>query len=250
MKTSLRTLFLTFVFTMLCTAMAFAYNPGQRTIHLLGETLNSDKHPVHLVVTQTIDMREVLTAEAYAKLPAAQQKHTNRTEYNEANGINAERITTTDGDGKVIKDTVSFVKNGYWYTIDYLNKNYDRVPELPGMSMPFAETLISWFNVRPQGGNDAVTGYDYDKMTKGTNSLNFYYAKDTADWKGYEVAICLSLRYWRFPTPWMRQLPLLCRLQISRLWQILLCVLTLTDFWIDNKSCKLIIFFQRGNTNV
>ena len=45
MKTSLRTLFLTFVFTMLCTAMAFAYNPGQRTIHLLGETLNSDKHP-------------------------------------------------------------------------------------------------------------------------------------------------------------------------------------------------------------
>ena len=64
MKTSLRTLFLTFVFTMLCTAMAFAYNPGQRTIHLLGETLNSDKHPVHLVVTQTIDMREVLTAKS------------------------------------------------------------------------------------------------------------------------------------------------------------------------------------------
>ena len=30
--------------------------------------------------------------------------------------------------------------------------------------------------------------YDYDKMTKGTNSLNFYYAKDTADWKGYEVS--------------------------------------------------------------
>ena len=76
MKTSLRTLFLTFVFTMLCTAMAFAYNPGQRTIHLLGETLNSDKHPVHLVVTQTIDMREVLTPEAYAKLPTAQQKRT------------------------------------------------------------------------------------------------------------------------------------------------------------------------------
>lgn len=188
MKTSFRTLFLTFAFSMLCTAMAFAYNPGQRTIQLLGETLNSDKHPVHLVVTQTIDMREVLTAEAYAKLPTAQQKRTNRTEYNEANGINAERITTTDGDGKVIKDTVSFVKNGYWYTIDYLNKNYDRVPELPGMSMPFAETLISWFNVRPQSGTDAATGYDYDKMTKGTNSLNFYYEKDTADWKGYEVS--------------------------------------------------------------
>ena len=56
------------------------------------------------------------------------------------------------------------------------------------MSVPFAETLISWFNVRPQGGNDAVTGYDYDKMTKGNNSLNFYYAKDTDDWKGYEVS--------------------------------------------------------------
>lgn len=188
MKTSFRTLFLTFAFTMLCTAMAFAYNPGQRTIQLLGETLNSDKHPVHLVVTQTIDMREVLTPEAYAKLPTAQQKRTNRTEYNEANGINAERITTTDGDGKVIKDTVSFVKNGYWYTIDYLNKNYDRVPELPGMSMPFAETLISWFNVRSQAGNDVTTGYDYDKMTKGTNSLNFYFEKDTANWKGYEVS--------------------------------------------------------------
>ena len=187
MKTSLRTLFLTFAFTMLCTAMAFAYNPGQRTIQLLGETLNSDKHPVHLVVTQTIDMREVLTPEAYAKLPQAQQKRTNRTEYNEANGINAERITTTDGDGKVIKDTVSFVKNGYWYTIDYLNKNYDKLPELPGMSMPFAETLISWFNVRPQSGNDVTTGYDYDKMTKGNNSLNFYFEKDTANWKGYEV---------------------------------------------------------------
>ena len=187
MKTSFRTLFLTFAFTMLCTAMAFAYNPGQRTIQLLGETLNSDKHPVHLVVTQTIDMREVLTPEAYAKLPVAQQKRTNRTEYNEANGINAERITTTDGDGKVIKDTVSFVKNGYWYTIDYLNKNYDKVPELPGMSMPFAETLISWFNVRPQSGNDVTTGYDYDNMTKGTNSLNFYFEKDTANWKGYEV---------------------------------------------------------------
>ena len=26
------------------------------------------------------------------------------------------------------------------------------------------------------------------EMTKGTNSLNFYYAKDTADWKGYEVS--------------------------------------------------------------
>ena len=42
---------------------------------------------VHLVVTQTIDMSEVLTPEAYAKLPAAQKKRINRTEYNEAHGI-------------------------------------------------------------------------------------------------------------------------------------------------------------------
>lgn len=187
MRKSLRILFFTMVFTVMCTAMALAYNPGQRTIQLLGDTLNSDKHPVHLVVTQTIDMREVLTPEAYAKLTPAQQKRTNRTEYNEAKGINAERITQTDGEGKVIKDTVSFVKGGYWYTIDYLNKNYDRIPELPGMSMPFAETMISWFNVRPEAGNDIATGYDYDKMTKGTNDLKFYYEKDTANWKGYEV---------------------------------------------------------------
>ena len=32
---------------------------------------------------------------------------------------------------------------------------------------------------------DLVTAVE---MTKGTNSLNFYYAKDTADWKGYEVS--------------------------------------------------------------
>lgn len=188
MKKSLRLFFLTAMFTLLCTAMAFAYNPGQRTIQLLGDTLNSDKHPVHLVVTQTIDMREVLTEDAYAKLTPAQQKRTNRTEYNEARGINAERITSTDAEGKVVQDTVSFVKGGYWYTIDYLNKNYDRIPELPGMSMPFAETLIGWFNVKPEAGNDLATGYDYDKMTKGVGSLKFYYEKDTANWKGYEVS--------------------------------------------------------------
>ena len=64
MKTSLRTLFFDLCFYDALHSNGFCYNPGQRTIHLLGETLNSDKHPVHLVVTQTIDMREVLTAEA------------------------------------------------------------------------------------------------------------------------------------------------------------------------------------------
>lgn len=188
MKKSLSVFFMTVVFTVISTITALAYNPGQRTYQLLGQTLNSDKHPVHLVVTQTIDMRDVLTAEAYAKLPSAQKIRTNRTEYNEAKGINAERITTTDGDGKIIKDTVSFVRGGYWYTIDYANKTYDRIPELPGMSIAFAETLVSWFNNRPEMGNDPVTGYDFDKMTKGNNTLSFYYTKDTAEWKGYEVS--------------------------------------------------------------
>ncbi len=188
MKKSLRTLLLTLALMLSCAVAAAAYNPGQRTYNVLGNILNSDRHPVHLVVTQTIDMRDVLTAEAYAKLTPAQQKRFNRTEYNEAKGINAERITTTDGEGTVIKDTVSFVKGGYWYTINYVSKTYDRIPELPGMSLPFAETLTTWFTTRPEGGTDAVTGYDYDKVIKGNNELYFYYEKDTDNWKGYEVS--------------------------------------------------------------
>lgn len=182
---------LTFLFAALLTmvsAVALAYNPGQRTIHLLGDTLNSDKHPVHLVVTQTIDLREVLTSEAYNQLAPAKKVITNRTEYNEAKGINAERITTTDAEGNVTKDSVSFVKDGYWYNIDYLHKTYDRVPELPGMSIAFAETMINWFNNKPEMGNDAKTGYDYDMMTKGIGTLSFYYEKDTENWKGYKVS--------------------------------------------------------------
>ncbi|MDY4920028.1 MAG: hypothetical protein SO119_02995 [Phascolarctobacterium sp.] len=188
MRKSLRVLFLTFLMTIMCAAVALAYNPGQRTIKLLGQTLNSDNQPVHLVVTQTIDMRDVLTTEAYNKLSDAQKKRISRTEYNEHNGINAERAVIMDGEGKVIKDTVNFCRDGYWYAIDYLHKSYDRVPELPGMSMPFAETLIGWFNVRPVGGNDAATGYDYDKMTKGNNTLSFFYEKDTENWVGYQTA--------------------------------------------------------------
>ena len=112
MRKSLRVLFLTFLLTLMCAAVALAYNPGQRTIKLLGQTLNSDHHPVHLVVTQTIDMRDLLTAEAYNKLPEAQKRRVSRTEYNESNGISAERATVMDGDGKVIKDTVNFCRDG------------------------------------------------------------------------------------------------------------------------------------------
>ena len=188
MGKSIRVLLLTFLMTIMCAAVALAYNPGQRTIKLLGQTLNSDKHPVHLVVSQTIDMRDVLTADAYNNLPTAKKKRVSRTEYNENKGIAAKRATIIDGEGKVIKDTVDFCKDGYWYAIDLLKKTYDRVPELPGMSSPFAETLIGWFNVRPVGGNDAKTGYDYDKMTKGNNTLSFYFEKGTDTWVGYETA--------------------------------------------------------------
>ena len=160
---SLTAVFTLMLFNAAC-VMAAEFGPGQRTIELLGGALNSDKHPVHLVVEQTIDMKEVLEPDAYAKLTAAQKVHYIRTEYNEMNGINAERSVTTDGEGKVVRDYC-----------------------LPGMSLPFAETLVSWFNERPQSGNDSLTGYDYDQMTQGERVMFFYFAKGTADWKGYEV---------------------------------------------------------------
>lgn len=188
MKKSLVVFMLACLVTMLCTAAAWAYNPGQRTFQLLGNTLNSDKHPVHLVVKQQIDMADVLTPEAYNNLSTAQRVRNIRTEYNEMNGVYAEHVTITDGDGKVVSDSNTFVKGGYWYTIDYANKTYDRLPELPGMSKAFAETLVSWFGSKPEGGNDKVTGYDYDKVIKGSNELYFYFEKDTANWKGYEVS--------------------------------------------------------------
>lgn len=188
MKKTLFTALVTGMLTLLFTAVCFAYNPGQRTFKVLGEDLNSDKHAVHLVVQQKIDMADILTAEAYNKLANAQKIRHVRTEYNEMNGINSEFVTITDGDGKIISQSNTFVKGGYWYTIDYVNKTYDRLPELPGMSMPFAETLISWFANRPEGGYDEATGYDYDKVTKGNNELNFYFEKDTDKWVGYEVS--------------------------------------------------------------
>ena len=173
------------IFNAAC-ALAADFGPGQRTIELLGGALNSDKHPVHLVVQQTIDMKDVLEPDAYAKLTTAQKVRYIRTEYNEMNGINAERSVTTDGEGKVLRDYCTFAKGGRWYFIDYVNKTYDELPELPGMSLPFAETLVSWFNERPQSGR-SLTGEDYDMMTQGERVMYFYFAKGTADWLGYEV---------------------------------------------------------------
>lgn len=188
MKKSLLAALLAMVFSIMCSAVALAYNAGQRTFELLGQTINSDRHPVHLVVEQQIDMSEVLTPEAYAKLTPEQQKRVNRTEYNESKGINAERVTVKDGAGTVIKDVAAFARGGYWYTIDYVNKTYDRLPELNGMSVAFAETLIDWFTTKPTGGYDAAKGCDYDKVTKGEDALYFYFEKDTNNWIGYEVS--------------------------------------------------------------
>ena len=64
MRKSLLVLMLACIFTLINAVAAFAYSPGQRTIQLLGSTLNSDKQPVHLVITQKIDMSDILTPEA------------------------------------------------------------------------------------------------------------------------------------------------------------------------------------------
>ncbi len=184
----IRTALMTGLMSIVCATAAFAYAPGQRTFKVLGDVLNSDRHAVHLVVEQTIDMKDILTNEAYAKLTTAQQKRINRTEYNEDKGINAERIIATDGEGNVVKDQVSFTRGGYWYTIDHVNKTYDRLPELPGMSISFAETLTTWFTTRPEAGNDPKTGWDYDKVMKNDSSLYFYFDKDTENWEGYQVS--------------------------------------------------------------
>lgn len=186
MKKFLRIFMAMCVFSLMA-AVASAYNPGQRTYHVLGNILNSDKHPVHLIVQQKIDMKDILAREGYDALSPADKVRLSRTEYNEADGIYAQRITVTNLDGKIISDTASFVKDGYWYTIDYVKKTYDRLPELPGMQhKPFAESLISWFAARPEAGMDELTGYDYDRMTKGTQQLYFYYGKDSEVWKGYK----------------------------------------------------------------
>ncbi|MCD7974426.1 MAG: hypothetical protein LUF25_01250 [Phascolarctobacterium sp.] len=186
MKKSLLIFIMTCLIACISSAVSAAFSPGQRTYRLLGDILNSDRHPVHLVVVQKLDMQEIMTEEAYSKLTDAQKVRINRTEYNEKNGINAERVTTTDAVGKVLRDQSSFVKGGYWYTIDYVNRTYDRLPELQGMSPAFAETLISWFVNRPVMGNDPATGYDYDMVTKGEGTLYFYFEKDTDIWKGYK----------------------------------------------------------------
>lgn len=178
---------LLFASLLLVQAVALAYNPGQRTMQLLGQSLNSDKHPVHLVVEQKVDLANVLTAEAYEALEPAKRFRVNRTEYHEANGVYSEVSRSYDGEGKLVKHTVSYVKGGYWYTIDHVNKIYDRIPELPGMRVSFVDNMVSWFANKPQAGFDEALGWDYDKLTKGDKELLFYYDKEGTTWQAYAV---------------------------------------------------------------
>ncbi len=169
----------------LFSAAAWAFEPGERTIKLLGDTLNSDKHPVHLVLEQTIELKELLTAEAYEKLPAEDRMRRSRTEYNEKDGIFAERNTTVNGAGKIVRDVAAFTKDGRWYSIDHLHRTYDELPAVEGMSLAFAETLVSWFGQRPTMGHDAALGLDYDCLHKNEKGeLCFYYDKDGSRWQG------------------------------------------------------------------
>lgn len=191
MKKTLPILVMTGLLT-LASAVALAFEPGERTLNLLGVTLNSNKHPVHIVITQTMDLKSVYTEEAYNKLPEEQRKIVNRTEYNEDKGIYAERNVKTDGAGNVRRDMGYFSKGRHWYGIDYLNKTYDAIPRLLNESVSFAESLGPWFKEKIVSGVDSATGYDYDEMKLVDPSnhnykvLRFYYEAGTDKWVGYE----------------------------------------------------------------
>lgn len=202
MKKTLSTLLLAGVLTLAC-ATALAFEPGRRTVQLLGNTLNSDKHPVHLVLEQTLDKKGVLKEDIYNALPEAEKRITNRAEYNEDKGVYAERNTSFDGEGNVIKDVVRFVKGGRYYMIDHKNKACDNLPEILGMSASYAETFKPFFihnpllnqqrkaaglaplDTKPQMGYDEETGCDYDLLiTDGGVKLMVLFEKDTDNFVG------------------------------------------------------------------
>lgn len=203
MKKTLVSLMLVGILTLVCSAAALAFEPGRRTVTLLGNTLNSDKHPVHLVLEYTMDKKTVLKQEAYDALPEAEKRITNRAEYNEMNGVYAERNVSYDGVGNVIKDVVRFVKGGRYYMIDHKNKTFDSLPEVLGMSAAYAETYKPFFihnpnmamlnrqnnrpqiDTRPQMGFDEETGLDYDLLTTdGGVKLMIMFEKDSDKWVG------------------------------------------------------------------
>ncbi|MCQ2381438.1 MAG: hypothetical protein MJ032_03735 [Acidaminococcaceae bacterium] len=170
-------------------AISFAYETGERSKKIFEDLLNPSKHNVHIVLIQKIDMSEVLSNEAYQQLEPEERIHYNRYEYNETSALCAERQTTYDGNGRIIKDINTFAKENQWFSIDYVNKTYDRLPELLGMVKNFRETFVPYFeDSMPESGFDDYTGYDYDKRYKSDKEVYFYFEKDTDILKGYEIS--------------------------------------------------------------
>lgn len=170
-------------------ANALAFEIGQRSAKFYNETLNTAEHNLHMVVVQKIDMSEILSADAYQQLKPAQRVRYNRYEYNETSALCAERQTTFDGYGRVVKDVNSFAKGNQWYSVDYVNKTYDRLPELPGMVKSVRDVFTPYFaDNMPEGGFDDFTGYDYDRRYKADKEMYFYFEKDTDQLKGYEIS--------------------------------------------------------------
>lgn len=182
----------TFAIALLCgaiTATALAYDIGQRSLNFYENTLDTTKHNLHMVVVQKIDMSEILSGDAFKQLKPAERVRYNRFEYNETSAICAERQTTYDGYGRIVKDVNSFAKGNQWYSIDYVNKTYDRLPELPGMVRSIRELFTPYFaDSMPEGGYDEFTGYDYDRRYKADKEIYFYFDKDTDTFKGYEIS--------------------------------------------------------------
>lgn len=202
MKKIIASLMLVGIFSLVCST-ALAFEPGRRTVTLLGNTLNSDKHPVHIVLEQVLDKKGLLKDDVYEALPEAEKRIVNRAEYNELKGVYAERNTSYDGAGNVIKDVIRFVKGGRYYMIDHKNKTYDSLPEILGMSASYAETYKPFFihnpmlaqqqkganrpviDTKPKMGFDEESGFDYDLLTTdGGVRLMVMFEKDSEKWVG------------------------------------------------------------------
>ncbi len=177
----------TLVLSGLCLA-THAFEIGERSAKLFNDVLDTSKHNLHLVVVQKIDMSEVLSPEAFQALKPYQRVRYNRYEYNETSALSAERQTTYDGAGRIVKDVNSFAKGGQWYSIDYVNKTYDRLPELPGMTRSIADQFSPYFaDGMPEGGFEEITGYDFDRRYKADKEIYFYFTKGTDQFRAYTI---------------------------------------------------------------
>lgn len=183
----LATAFIVGVITMMA-SITQAYDPGQRTYHILGSILNSDYHPVHLVVEQKINMKGLVDAKKYSTMSEAERTITNRTEYNEIDGMLSERNIKIDGTGKVTQDITRFIKDGKWYSIDRVYNTWDSIPAIRDGMRPFAENFVGWFGKTPEAGVDETTGLDFDRVSMGVRYLTFYFEKDTLKWDSYEIS--------------------------------------------------------------